>query len=254
MDIFQAVILGIVEGITEFLPISSTAHLTFTSVLLGLEQSDYVKTFEIAIQSGAIFAVIALYWRKFFDMEMLKRILIAFIPTAIIGFLFYSLIKTYLIGNILVSLLALGIGGVIMIFLERRYPRSSDTFERTIDIKTALMIGLCQSFAMIPGVSRSAATIFGGMALGISRSAIVEFSFLLAVPTMVAATGLDVIKNYHLFSSSEIISLGIGFFAAFVAALIAIRFLLGYIQKHSFVSFGMYRIIFSILLALVLYG
>ncbi len=153
----------------------------------------------------------------------------------------------------MVSLLSLGIGGVIMILLEKRYSYAPNDTEQGIDTKKALMIGLCQSFAMIPGVSRSAATIFGGMALGISKSTIVEFSFLLAVPTMLAATGLDVVKNYHLFSSSEFASLGVGFFVSFISALLAIRFLLGYIKKHSFVSFGIYRIIFSILVALLLY-
>ncbi len=243
IDFTQALVLGVVEGLTEFLPISSTAHLILVSKALGITQSDFVKTFEIAIQSGAILAVLALYFREFFKVEVLKRIIVAFIPTGVVGLVLYKIIKVYLIGNIAVVLWALAIGGVLMIIFER-FPRSGEgvTDISALTYKQCLAVGLCQSVAVIPGVSRSAATIVGGLMLGVSREAIVKFSFLLAVPTMVAATGFDILKNYTLFDGSSIGVLVVGFFAAFVTAIIAIKFLLSFVRNHTFTGFGVYRI------------
>lgn len=251
IDITQSVLLGIIEGFTEFLPISSTAHLILASRLLGLSQSNFVKTFEIAIQSGAILAVLVLYWRKFLDKDVLKRIIVAFIPTAVIGFIFYSVVKTHLLGNMSVILWALGLGGIFLILFEMRF-KNKDTAG---DIKNmryahALYIGVFQSLAMIPGVSRAAATIIGGMLLGIRREAIVEFSFLLAVPTMIAATGFDFLKSFNEFSDSEFSMLGIGFLISFITAIISIRFLLSYIRRHSFSAFGIYRILLVLFMLL----
>ncbi|MDD4988843.1 MAG: undecaprenyl-diphosphate phosphatase [Candidatus Pacebacteria bacterium] len=250
MTHFSALILGIVEGFTEFLPISSTAHLILVSKLIGISQDNFVKTFEIAIQSGAILAVIILFWKKFTNIENLKKIVVAFIPTGIIGLALYKIVKTYLLGNIPVVLSALLLGGIILIIFEKKFKEKTGTSVKNIQdmsYKQSAYVGLYQAIAIIPGVSRSGATILGGMLLGISRETIVEFSFLLAVPTMLAATGLDLLKNLHAFSSAQFGTLGLGFIASFVTAIIGIKFLLDYIRKHSFSAFGVYRIIIAIL-------
>ena len=256
MSAFDALILGLVEGLTEYLPISSTAHLILTAEILGIAQSNFAKTFEIAIQSGAIAAVVALYWRKFLDPRIMKMVLAAFIPTGVIGFTFYQTVKTHLIGNVDVVLWALAIGGVLLIVFERWYREPEENVippEQEITYPKALWIGLAQSVAMIPGVSRSAATIVGGMLLGIRRATIVEFSFLLAVPTLAAATALDLLKNYKEFSGAEFGTLGIGFLASFATALFAIRFLLRYIKRHAFTAFGIYRMLLVAIFLLFVY-
>ena len=241
---FSALVLGVVEGFTEFLPISSTAHLILASSLLGIPQTNFTKTFEIAIQSGAILAVVFLYWRSFLNIEYLKKIIVAFIPTGIIGLILYSFVKTYLLGNVGVVLWSLALGGVVLIFFEYALNENSGSADLSeVSYQKALALGIFQSIAIIPGVSRSAATIVGGMLLGISRATIVEFSFLLAVPTMIAATGFDLLKNIGEFSLSEFDVLAIGFVVSFLTAFVGIRFLLGYIRKHNFVGFGIYRIL-----------
>jgi len=265
MTSLAALILGAVEGLTEFLPISSTAHLTLASQLFGLAQSDTVKTFEIAIQAGAILAVVVLYWRKFLDMEILKRVAAAFVPTAVIGFVLYHFIKSYLVGNIAVTLWALGLGGVFLVafewFLKKRAaptatdvaPSATNDEVRSLSYKKSALIGLVQALAVIPGVSRSAATIVGGLWLGMSREAIVEFSFLLAVPTVLAASGYDLLKSAGGISSSDIGIFVIGLLASFVTAVVAVRFFLSYIRKHSFSAFGVYRIAVACLFAAILF-
>ena len=255
ISIFQAVVLGVVEGVTEFLPISSTAHLVIVSELLKIDQSVFVKTFEIAIQSGAILAVVVLYVKKFFDIEVLKRVCIAFVPTAVLGLLFYTLIKTYLIGNMSVILTALALGGVFLILFET-YFRKEDVVSdiKSITYKNAFYIGLFQSVAMIPGVSRSAATIVGGLLLGVKRDTIIEFSFLLAVPTMLAATWLDLIKSSGSITQSEFGILGIGFVTSFIMAIASIKFLLRFIKTRTFVAFGVYRVLLVLLIVGVTYA
>ena len=244
INTLQSIILGIVEGFTEFLPISSTAHLTLASDLLKIAQTNYAKTFEIAIQSGSILAVVVLYWKKFWDWEILKRIIVAFIPTGILGLIFYKIVKNYLLGNLAVVLWSLAVGGFLLILFEYLFSRTDSINDvKKISYGQSAGIGLCQSVAMIPGVSRSAATIVGGMLLGVKREAIVEFSFLLAVPTMLAATGLDLLKSYKDISSSQFSVLGIGFVVSFLAAIISIKWLLNYVKKHTFTSFGIYRIL-----------
>lgn len=246
----HAIILGIIEGFTEFLPISSTAHLVLAAHIIGLDQSIILKTFEIAIQSGAIFAVLFFFWRKFLDIEILKRIIIAFIPTAIIGLLFYKIVKNYLIGNLNIILISLAIGGLIIILFEKLSNKKVSSIKslekideiKNLSYKKLILIGIAQSVAIIPGVSRSAATIIGGMFLGLSREAIVEFSFLLAVPTILSATGLDLIKNYHSFSSDSISLIVVGFITSFITAIIGIKFFMSFIKTRSFVFFGIYRI------------
>lgn len=249
MTLLDSAILGIVEGITEFLPISSTGHLILTSTLLGLPSTEFLKSFEIAIQLGAILAVVVLYWRSFLDFSILKKIAAAFIPTAIIGLLLHDLAKTYLLGNVEVVLWALGIGGVALIVFELLHKEKEDGADSvtTITYPQAIAVGVFQALAIIPGVSRSAATIIGGLVMGVRRVAIVEFSFLLAVPVMAAATALDLFKSAHTFSSADAGNLGVGFVVSFVVALLAIRFLLQYVRKHTFISFGIYRIVAALL-------
>ena len=252
MDMFQAAILGVVEGFTEFLPISSTAHLTIAADLLHIPQTDFTKTFEIAIQSGAILSVIVLYFRKFLDIEVLKRLAAAFIPTAVIGLLLYKFIKTHLIGDSTIILWSLGLGGIFLILFELFF-KSKDVVVDVKDIsyRQSFFIGLCQLIAVIPGVSRSAATIVGGMALGIKRETIVEFSFLLAVPTMLAATALDILKSINDFSSAQFSILGVGLLVSFVTAILSIKFLLAFVKTRTFIAFGIYRILLVIALILL---
>ncbi|HAT73932.1 MAG: Undecaprenyl-diphosphatase [Candidatus Moranbacteria bacterium GW2011_GWF2_36_839] len=248
-NFFQVIILGIVEGITEFLPISSTAHLILTADILKLTQTEFLKSFEIIIQFGAILAVVVLYWKTLWKMEVIKKLVVAFIPTGILGLVFYKIIKTYLLGSVSVVLWTMFLGGIFLIIFEKWHTEKESALEdiSNISYKQCLYIGLFQSIAMIPGVSRSAATILGGLALGLKRKIIVEFSFLLAVPTMLAATGLDLMKNYKSFSLSESHLLAVGFLVSFVMAILGIKFLLSYIQKRTFTAFGFYRILVSIL-------
>ncbi|KKW46179.1 MAG: undecaprenyl-diphosphatase [Candidatus Liptonbacteria bacterium RIFCSPLOWO2_01_FULL_56_20] len=244
LSLFSALVLGVVEGFTEFLPISSTAHLNLAADLLRLAQTDYMKTFEIAIQSGAILAVLVLYGKRFLRRDVLTRVAVAFLPTGILGLVLYKLVKTYLIGNTLVVLWALAAGGVLLILFEK-FHSEKDAVASIGEISYAhsFVIGVFQSVAMIPGVSRAAATIVGGMLLGLRRELIAEFSFLLAVPTMFAATGLDLAQNIHAFSAGEMDLLLVGFVASFVTAVAGIKFLLAYIRAHSFTGFGVYRIV-----------
>lgn len=250
MDVLHAIILSVVEGITEFLPISSTGHLVLVSDILKISQTDFVKSFEIIIQLGAILAVVVLYWKRFLLSKILcLKVLTAFIPTAVIGFGLYKLIKLFLLGNTAVTLWAIFLGGIALIVIEKLYkeqPHHLDAIER-LSYKNAFLIGLIQSLSMIPGVSRAAATILGGLFVGLKRKAAVEFSFFLAIPTMAAATGLDVIKTSFAFTSQEWGVLLIGFVGAFITALLAIKYFVQYVQKHNFVAFGVYRIILALL-------
>jgi len=221
-----------------------------TSYLLHLKQTDFQKSFEIAIQLGAILSVVVLYWRALLvNFEILKRVITAFIPTAILGFIFYKIIKRVLLGSNTVVLSSLLIGGIFLVFFElwHREKESASEELSTISYSKSLIIGLCQSVAMIPGVSRSAATIIGGLILGIKRKTIVEFSFFLSVPTMAAATGFDLIKSGGHFSLEEFNLLLMGFISSFIIALLSIKWLIRFIKNHTFISFGIYRILISLL-------
>ena len=263
MNVLQTVVLGTVEGITEFLPISSTGHLILTSKLLGLAQSDFLKSFEIAIQLGAVLAVVGLYWRRFLDATTFVRVVTAFIPTAIVGFVLYKVIKSVLIGNLAIVAWALLLGGGVMLLVEWRgaaanpRPEASPGTPATAPAITlpttrqALLIGLAQSLAVIPGVSRSAATIVAGLSLGMSRQSIVEFSFLLAVPTLAAATALDLLKSADTFTAHTAGLLAIGFVVAGVTAFVAVRWLLRYISTNTFRPFAYYRIVLGLVLLLL---
>ena len=246
MSLFHVLVLSVVQGITEFLPVSSTGHLILATNLLGIQETEFVKSFIIAIQAGTIFSVIVLYWRRLFtDFEVIKRVTAAFIPTAVIGLTFYKLIKKFLIGNEMVVIAALFLGGLVLIALECVHREKNDDIDQIsgIPYPKAFMIGLFQALAMIPGVSRSAATILGGLSLGIRRKTIVEFSFLLAVPTLLAATALDLLKSSHSFSGAEWKNLAVGSFISFIVAIVSIKLFLGYVKKFNLIAFGFYRIL-----------
>lgn len=253
MDLLHAIILGIIEGVTEFLPISSTGHLILASHLLGITTTEFVKSFEIAIQAGSILAVALLFWRKFLTNRHLFLItIISFIPTGVLGLLLYKVVKTYLLGNSLVTVAALLLGGLAIIFSERYFTNTKHEGKEITELsyKESIIIGFIQSLSMIPGVSRSAATILGSMFVGLNRRAAVEFSFLLAVPTMAAATGYDLLKTSHSYSSNESMVLGVGFITAFITALIVIKWFIKFIQTQNLIPFGIYRIIISIVFLL----
>lgn len=250
MNWIDAVILGIVEGITEFLPISSTGHLILADKILGLEQTEFVASFEIAIQLGAILSVLLLYWRRLLlSRKVFLRVSAAFIPTAVLGLIFYKAVKQLLIYGEAVVLASLFLGGIFLVWFEWRYREKPDSVDdlEGVSFKQAVIIGLFQSIAMIPGVSRAAATICGGLILGLKRKTIVEFSFLLAIPTMLAATALDLLKTGTVFTAEEWRLLAIGFAVSFVVALASIKALLHLIRNHSFMGFGFYRIAASAL-------
>ncbi len=252
MSVFESIILGIVEGITEFLPVSSTGHLILVSMLLGIEQTDVHKAFEVSIQLGSILAVVFLYHQKIFhSIDLWKRLIIAFIPTGTLGFLLYKLIKG-LFSPYVVSVMLI-LGGIVFILIEIFYKEKEHHIDdiNEIPYSKAFMIGLFQSLAMIPGTSRSGATIIGGLLLGLKRKTAAEFSFLLAVPTMFVATAYDIAKNFNSFQVDDFVTLGVGFITAFIFAVITIKVFLKFISSHNFIPFGIYRIILGIIFLLV---
>jgi len=250
MSVIQAVILGVVEGLTEFLPVSSTGHLILFSDLLGIAQTGFVKTFEISIQLGAILAVVAIYWRRFLlEPEVMKRIVAAFLPTAIVGFFLYPFIRR-LFESEMTVVVSLFLGGVAIVLFERWYGRRDEGGEDDLSKMTygqAALVGLAQAVAVIPGVSRSGATILGGLSLGLSRTAITEFSFLLAAPTMAAATGYDLLKSAGSFSSNAVPALLVGLAVSFSVAFLAVSSFLRYVKTHTFTAFGWYRMVAALL-------
>ena len=250
MTLLHSIIFGIVEGITEFLPISSTAHLILTARVLHLEQSEFQKTFEIVIQLGAILSVVVLYWKSLvIDRVVLLRVLAAFIPTAIIGLLLHKVVRNILFESEQTILWALFIGGIVLILFEMLHsesPRATAEMKQ-ITLRQAAIIGCFQALAIIPGVSRSAATIIGGMLFGVSRQTIVTFSFLLAIPTMLAASALDLLKTGTHYSGNEYGMLAVGFVVSFLVALVVIRWFLQYIKNHTFIPFGIYRVLVALM-------
>lgn len=251
MDFLQAIILGAVEGITEFLPISSTGHLILTSKLLGLQNTEFLKSFEIFIQSGAILAVLWVYWRDFATKtNELKKVLVAFIPTAIVGLIMYKFIKMYLLGNVPIVLWSLALGGIALIAIETRFKRQKqiEWSLSQVTYKQAFLVGLVQSVSVIPGISRSAASIIGGMLFGMDRKTAVEFSFLLAIPTLLAATGLDLVKTNFSFTGGQWTLLLVGFGTSLISAMFVIKWFLSYVRKYTLIPFGIYRIVLAIFL------
>lgn len=255
MGMLEAIIIALVEGLTEFLPISSTGHMILTSACLGLENTEFLKTFEISIQLGAILAIAWIYARTFFlNLEMYKKLLIAFIPTAIVGFLAYDLIKTYLFSTWVVSI-SLIIGGILLIWLDKFIEGRVSRFDQLNNIPeiNAFWIGLIQGISVIPGVSRAGATIVGGLFNGFDKKQATEFSFLLAVPTMLAATTYDLIKTPMVFTSAEIKLLSVGMIVAFISAGIAVKFMIVFVRRYGFAYFGWYRIILGVVFLILIY-
>ena len=256
MTYFQAFILAIIEGITEFLPVSSTGHMILADVMLGIQDKEFAKTYEIVIQLGAIMAVALLYIKRFFvSKEIYLKLIAAFIPTGVIGILAYKAIKAYLFNPFVVSI-ALIVGGIILILLDKWTENKKSSFEKAEDISYAgaVKIGLFQCISMVPGVSRAAATIFGGIFAGFDRKLATEFSFLLAIPTMMAASGKDLWESKDLINSENAKLLLFGAAVAFIFALIAVKGFIVFVQKYGFKHFGYYRIVLGILfLCLSLY-
>jgi undecaprenyl-diphosphatase len=261
MSTIQSIILSIVEGLTEFLPISSTGHMILVSKLMGISEGEFTKTFEIFIQLGAIFAIVILYSRRFlFNFKIYWKLLIAFIPTAVVGLVMYKIIKTYLFNPYVVSL-SLVLGGIFLILFDRIKIKSvSDEIPlEDIPVKKAFWIGSIQCISMIPGVSRAAATIIGGMFNGLTKKRAAEFSFLLAIPTMFAATTYDlyhdIYKSHIHFMAPEIKLLILGFIIAFITAWIAVIIFLKLLDRYGFKQFGIYRIIIgTVFLAFMLFN
>lgn len=258
MNIFEAIILAIIEGLTEFLPVSSTGHMIIASSLMGIQSDDFVKLFTVAIQLGTIISVVVLYFKRFFrSIDFYLKLLAAFIPAVIFGLLFSNLIDELLESPMTVAI-SLVLGGIILLFVDKWFKNASLDNSDDISYLTAFKIGVFQCLAMVPGVSRSAASIIGGMSQKLTRKAAAEFSFFLAVPTMFAATAkklYDFYKDGHTISSEEINLLLIGNVVGFLVALIAIKSFIGFLSNHGFRVFGIYRIIVGgIILVLLLSG
>ena len=249
MEILQVIILSVIEGITEFLPISSTGHLIVFSKLIGLSQSAVHKNFEITIQLASMLAVAYEYRSKIYNnISLWKKIMLSFIPVGIVGLLFhkliYSLFSVYVVGIMFI------IGGIIFLIVEKYYVEKEHQTKKLEDItyKQSFLVGLCQVLALIPGTSRSGATIIGGLLAGLNRKVSTEFSFLIALPVMFVATIFDIFKNINNINFNEGFNLLLGFIISFFVALITIKYFIKYVEKNNFVIFGIYRIIFGILL------
>lgn len=255
MTYLHAIILGIVEGITEFLPISSTGHMIIASSVMGIEDNSFTKAFEVIIQFGAIMSVLVLYWKRFLpDWNFYKKLFVAFLPTAIIGFIVKDIVDQ-LLGSVQIVAWALIIGGAILVWSDKIFAHLTSLGRKTSDLSYAdsVKLGLFQSLAMIPGVSRSAATIMGGLTLGMNKKEAAEFSFFLAVPTMAAATGYKVLKVYKTIEPGQISVLLVGCAVAFVVAMLAIKFFIGIVTRYGFRGFGFYRIALGIVILILIY-
>jgi len=244
LTILTAIILGIVEGITEFVPVSSTGNTILAAAILGVVQDSFEKSFLLVLEFGSILSVVALYWRLFLNVEILKRLIVGIIPTGIVGVLVYRPFKDILLGNVQVVLWALLAGGIFLILFEWRYKERAkyDDVAR-IPYKHCFFIGLFQTFSVIPGLSRSTATITGGLILGLKRQTIVLYSFLLAVPTLIGASGYDLLVSINQFTPPQETILLVGGTTSFLVALLVIKLFLRYIRTKDFIPFGVYRIL-----------
>ncbi|MFK8269718.1 undecaprenyl-diphosphate phosphatase [Capnocytophaga stomatis] len=263
MNTIEAIIIAIIEGLTEYLPISSTAHMGFTASLLGIEESEFLKMFQVSIQFGAILSVVVLYWKKFFDFSNLNfyiKLICAVIPALVLGKLFDDKIEAVLGNQIAISIVLI-VGGFILLFADNWFKNPKITNEKEISIKKSVIIGFWQCLAMMPGTSRSAASIIGGMTQGLSRKAAAEFSFFLAVPTMLAVTVYSIFlkdwgtgtvkqKGYEMILASEqnILIFIIGNVVAFIVAMIAVKSFIHLLTKYGFKIWGYYRIIIGVIL------
>ncbi|MDY0391206.1 undecaprenyl-diphosphate phosphatase [Desulfobulbus oligotrophicus] len=250
--LLPSIVLGIVEGLTEFLPISSTGHLIIAGDLLNYT-GDQAKTFEVCIQLGAILAVCWLYRRRLLKVitglttdrtaqNFVINLIVGILPSAVFGLLLYEVIKSHLFNPVVVAL-AMVVGGGIIFLVERRdrHPRITDVDQ--MQWTDALKVGLAQVFSMVPGTSRSGATIIGGLLFGLSRRTATEFSFFLAIPTMFLATGYDIYKSWHILAHTDLVFFGVGFITAFFSALVAIKMLIRYVANHDFKIFAWYRVV-----------
>ena len=253
LTILHAILIAIIEGLTEFLPISSTGHMILLSHLLGTGEDEFTKTFEIFIQLGAILAIVILYARKFLlKPEIYVKLFVAFLPSAVLGFLFYKIIKSYLFNHWVVAV-SLILGGVVLIVIDKRLHASQADDQADLSqlsYRTALFIGIFQVISMIPGVSRAAATIIGGMANGLSKKQAAEFSFLLAIPTMAAASGYDLLKFEGTITGDQWGLLILGFVVAFITAIGAVIWFVKLLERYGFAGFGWYRIGIGVLFLL----
>jgi undecaprenyl-diphosphatase len=263
MNLLQSIVIAIVEGLTEYLPVSSTAHMIFTSSIFGIQKDEFVKMFQVSIQFGAILAVVALYWRKFFDFKNLQfyvKLAIAVIPALALGKLFDDKIEAVLEKPLPIAIVLI-IGGVVLLFIDKFFKNPTIHTEKEITTKKGLIIGFWQCLAMMPGTSRSAASIIGGMQQKLSRSAAAEFSFFLAVPTMLAVTAYSVFikkweiagatqKGYQMITANtqNLTNFLVGNVVAFVVAYIAIKFFIGVLKKYGFKIWGYYRIIAGVIM------
>ena len=259
LDLIKAAVLGIVEGLTEYLPVSSTGHLLLMEHLFGWGDDSFGKSFAILIQLGAILALLSIYFGRLWALakamftqweaaRFVIGVLLAFLPAAIVGALAYSVIKSYLF-DVRVVCISLVIGGLVLLWVDRMNLKARHHDATAFTLPMYLGIGIIQCISMIPGVSRAGATIVGGLILGLSRSTIVEFSFLLAVPTMLAATLYDLYKNAATFEPQEFGVLAAGFIASFLVAMVAVKFLLAYVRTNTFIPFGIYRILVALAFA-----
>lgn len=256
MENLHALILGIIEGLTEFLPVSSTGHMILGAEILGIKSDDFLKSFLIIIQLGSILAVLFVFWRKLFKgLDIWFKLAVGFFPTGLIGLVLYKYLKDLFNGYVVVTMLILG--GIVFIAIELAHKNKEYkvTSLEKVSFLQAFCIGLIQSLAMIPGTSRSGASIIGGLLLGLNRKSAAEFSFLLAIPTMIAATAYSIYKEPELLSNADsLIPLSIGFVTAFVVAVVVIKFFLKFISKFDFIPFGIYRIVLGILFFYLYYS
>ncbi len=255
MDILQAIIIGVIEGFTEFLPISSTGHMIMAGHFLGIEETAVVKAYEVIIQFAAILAVILLYRDKIDlrEIELWKKSVAAFLPLAVIGFVLKDWIKMLFEQHQTIAWMFI-IGGVVFIVVEYFYKEEKATAKEVEEIswKQAMIIGFGQVFSLVPGTSRAGSTIIAGMLSGVSRKASTEFSFLLAIPVMMAVSGYDLLKHYHEFMGADITAFAVGFVVAFLVAYATIKLLIVFLQRFTFVAFGIYRILFGVMLLMIL--
>jgi len=257
MDIFSSIILGIIEGFTEFLPISSTGHLIVASEFLGIEQTSVTKAYEVIIQFAAILAVVLNYKEKFTleHTQLWIKVFAAFIPIGVVGFLFSHQIKELFSINVVAIMFI--VGGIVFLIVEKFFIlKQINVLENVEDVtlKQSLVIGFAQIFALIPGTSRAGSTIIGALLVGLSRKASAEFSFLLAFPVMSVVTAHDILKHYKEFSDANLITLGVGFIVAFFVAFLTIKLFLAFLERFTFVAFGVYRILFGVFLLVIFYS
>jgi undecaprenyl-diphosphatase len=258
MNFFESIVIAVIEGLTEFLPISSTGHMIIAERLLGVQETDFVKVFTVAIQLGAILAVVVLFWRKFLNFDnwqFYSKLILGVMPALVFGFLFSKNIDAMLDSATTVAV-ALLVGGIILLFVDKIFAHPKVKTELSVKPSNAFMIGMWQCLAMIPGVSRSAASIVGGMQQKLTRSEAAEFSFFLAVPTMLAATGYKLLKYYKdagSFTDDEIKLLAIGNIVAFIVAIFAIKFFINFVKKYGFKVWGVYRIVLGVILLLLIW-